>query len=72
MRKRQHIVYSRRRPTMPTTLPRDEWRGETFVESDGTELVVVASGRMPGPDWPEGGERSERTEAKISLHRGRA
>jgi hypothetical protein len=72
MVKHRHIVWSKRRPVAPPPLPKDTWKGETFVEADGTELVVVASGRMPGPDWPEGGERSERTEAKISLHGGRA
>ena len=67
----RHRVDRRRRPEPRQPLLRDQWKGATFVESDGTELIVVASGKMPGPDWPEGGEKSERVEAKISLHRGR-
>jgi hypothetical protein len=45
----QHRVDRRGRRSSPPVLPKDQWRGQTFVESNGTELQVVWSGHRDGP-----------------------
>ena len=49
----------------PPQLPRDVWKGGTFVEADGTVCEVIWNGHASGPtlcaERPEGRQRHERT-----------
>lgn len=51
-------------------LPVDSWQETIFVEADGTELVVMCSGKMPGGFWPEGRDMDkERQPVRVHLAR---
>jgi len=52
-------------------LPVDNWRETIFVEADGTELIVMCSGKMPGGWlWPEGLDMDkERQPSRVHLAR---
>lgn len=46
----RHQVNKRKERTLtPTVLPKDIWRGDTFVEANGTEFEVVWNGHKHGP-----------------------
>ena len=35
-------------------LPPQQRIGRTFIDADGTEMIVTCFGKMVGPFWPEG------------------
>ena len=51
--KRRYVISESRKP-QAKPLPKDRWRGRQFIEADGTNCEVVASGKMPSGDWPHG------------------
>lgn len=63
----RHRVQKYGHPKVTKPLPRDAWQGATFIESNGVELEVVACGKMPGPDWPEGMDCRRDLPARLHL-----
>lgn len=53
-----------------TALPRGEYRGSTFIDTDGTEYTV-SSGILESQPWPEGREVDCTLPARIHLPRVR-
>lgn len=75
MRPYRHRVEKnrKRKEPMVQALPKDRWAGaRTFREADGTLCEVVASGKLPTPDWPESVNRYDYTvRARVNAPKGR-
>lgn len=63
----RHRVQKWGHPAIEPPRPKDVWHGTTFIEADGTEMEVQCSGKMPGPDWPEGLDRRRDVPARLHL-----
>jgi hypothetical protein len=64
-----HRVDRQRERRAPQPLPKGEYRGATFVDTDGTAYEVVA---LPSHDWPYGGHSSLRADGKLHLRGGQS
>lgn len=53
-------------------LPRDRWRGSTYVESDGTELEIVWNGHRDAPTLCASIDRGEENRSDARPHAMRA
>lgn len=66
--RRRYVTKDRTPHAMP--IPKDEWRGDTFVEgSTGVQLEVVWNGHRDGPSLC--GDRFEQNRRVPSIERGR-